>query len=106
MSKKNGNIGLYYSPSLDLLIVGIRIDYRLKGRVISNNSCLDGGSWLMSSFMVGYTYRDWRGDGFSYLGTYRTFTTLDGYLDFINRADYDDLKAYFKSKPHIEKLLR
>lgn len=103
---RNGDTGLYYSQSLDLLIVGMRVDWHLKGRVISNNSCLDGGSWILSSFPVGYTYKNWGGDEFTYLGTYRTFITLDGYLSFIDRADYDDLKAYFKAKPHIKKLLK
>lgn len=102
--KENGDIGLYYSPILELLMIGRISDYRLIGRVISNSNCLED-CYMMSSFMVGYSYKSWDKSDFYYMGTYRTFTTLEGYLNFLNDADYDSIKAYFKAKPHVQNLL-
>ena len=93
------NIGLYYSTRLNILMVGRFIDWGLRGRVISNS--ID--DYFSTSFMVGYSYDCWDRSEFTYLGTYRTFTTLNGYLAFLDRASYEDIKAYFKLYKYIIK---
>ena len=96
-----GQRGLFLNQSLNSLIVGIITENGLKGRVIHNGVTqkdYDGGQYDLSTFMTGYTYDKWNISDMEYVGNYRTYTSIDGYLEFLNFASYEQIKAYFKTK--------
>ena len=56
------------------------------------------------AYSVGYEYSDWEPG--IYLGRYTTFSSLNGYMDFINKSDYETIKAYFKCKKQVEEYMK
>jgi len=98
------DLGLYYSESLDTIIIGYKkpgqYRDRLVGRVIGHTKSYEDVYYGFHAFNYGYKYQDWT-EGFEYVGRYTTHTTLKGYLDFIKDADFDQIKAFFKCKDKI-----
>lgn len=93
-------IGLYYIPENDLVIIGFKNlnSHTITGRVICNLK----ENYLYHTFSVGYKYNNWTG---TYIGRLAAYSTLKGYLDFINLASYNQIKMYFKVKKKVEKYL-
>lgn len=100
------DLGIYYIKEHDTIILGFKEPgkYRdkLVGRVIGHT--IDREYFGFHAYNVGYEYHDWQ-DGY-YLGRYTTFSTLKGYLEFLDRADYDTIKAYFKCKKQVEEYMK
>jgi len=91
------NIGYYYSDELKTLIIGFedgkgRLHGKVLGNTFENDYCVPFG--------YGYKYNCWH-EGFIFVGKLTTYTTLKGYLDFLDMADYKQIKAYFLSKKII-----
>jgi hypothetical protein len=94
------NIGYYYSDELKTLIIGFEDSKgRLHGKVLGNTFEGDLGN-MLAPFSYGYRYNSWH-EGFIYVGKLTTYTTLKGYFDFLDIADYEQIKAYFLSKQII-----
>lgn len=100
------DLGIYYSEEQDTILIGYKIpgQYRdkLVGRVIGHAK--RPGDYFWNAYSVGYEYSDWD-NGFRYIGRYTTFTTLKGYMSFLDRADYDLIKSYFKIKVEVTKYM-
>jgi hypothetical protein len=97
---KEGQSGLFYDPSLKCLIVGKISDYKLKGRVVHNGLTqkdIDDGRYFYA-FSTGYSYGDWCKHDMFYAGKLRNYTSLAGYLEYIEKADLEAIKIYFKVK--------
>jgi len=93
------DIGYYYSDELKTLIIGFKDKKgRLHGKVLGNN--FEDGLEICVPFSYGYRYNSWH-EGFIYVGRLSTYTTLKGYFDFLDIADYEQIKAYFLSKQII-----
>lgn len=56
------------------------------------------------AYSVGYEYSDWEPG--IYLGRYTTFSSLNGYMDFLNKSNYETIKAYFKCKNEVEEYMK
>ena len=103
-----GQRGLFYDRSLKTLIVGVIKETGLRGRVIHNGMTqkdCDEGRYF-SAWNIGYTYDRWCIHDLEYVGTYRTYTSLSGYLEFIETASYDQLKDYFSAKELLKDIKR
>lgn len=98
---KPGQYGLWYDASLNTLIVGfLDEDCCLRGRVIHNGPTqkdIDEGRYF-AAWSIGYTYNNWDLHEMEYVGRYRNYSGLYGYLEFIEGATYEQIKAYFKVK--------
>lgn len=95
-----GQRGLFYDASLNTLIIGAVTESGLKGRVIHNGRTqkdYDEGRYF-AAWSVGYSYDRWDMHSMEYVGTYRNYTSLSGYLEFLEPASYAQIKAYFKTK--------
>ena len=90
------DIGYYYSDELKTLIIGFKDKKgRLHGKVLGNT--FEDGLEICVPFSYGYRYNHWH-EGFIYVGKLTTYTTLKGYFDFLDIADYEQIKAYFLAK--------
>lgn len=87
-------LGYYYSSSIKTLIIGF-IDNRgkLNGSVIGNTFSDE----YFASFRYGYKYNSWS-EGFVYVGRLTTYTTLNGYMSFLEKASHEQIEGYFLSK--------
>jgi len=98
---KKGQYGLWYDESLNTLIVGfIDEDYCLRGRVLHNGrtqKACDEGRYF-AAWSIGYTYNNWDMHDMTYVGRYRNYSGLYGYLEFLEPATLEQIKAYFKVK--------
>lgn len=95
-----GQRGLFYDRGLKTLIIGVIKETGLRGRVIHNGLTqkdYNEGRYF-SAWNIGYTYDKWCIHDLEYVGTYRAYTSLSGYLEFIETASYDQLKDYFSAK--------
>lgn len=90
--------GYYYSERLKTLIIGYLkprpYGNDLVGKVIGHS--IPPPSWG-HTYNYGYTYSCWI-EGFVYVGRLTTYTTLEGYLDFLKESDTRQIEGYFKSK--------
>jgi len=99
-SFKLKQFGLWYDRSVTLLVGFIDDNGFLKGRVKHNGTTqkdCDEGRYF-SAWNTGYTYDRWDLHDVEYVGTLRNYTSLAGYLEFLETATYDQMKAYFKTK--------
>lgn len=98
---KIGQRGLFLTD-LGTLFVGIITESGLKGRVIhsglTQKMCDEGRYHSGGPFRKGYTYDRWSMHECEYVGTYRTYESLSGFLEFIDTASNDQIQAYFKTK--------
>lgn len=98
---KIGQRGLFLTD-LNTLFVGVIKENGLKGRVIhsglTQKMCDEGRYFSGGPFNEGYTYDRWSMHECEYVGNYRTYESLAGYLEFLETADIDQIKAYFKTK--------
>ena len=91
----------YFFDGYNLLIGAIRGDgsiycKHLLGRVIYSKPLYFTRSWNH-----GYSYDNWNWYDFEFIPT-NAFNGLDGYLAFIENANYEEIKAYFKLKDLME----
>ena len=102
---KIGQRGLFLTD-LGTLFVGIITESGLKGRVIHSGltqKMYDEGRYHSGGpYSEGYTYHQWSMHDCEYVGNYRTYNSLTGYLEFLESASYDQIKAYFKTKELFE----
>jgi hypothetical protein len=98
---KIGQFGLFLTD-LGTLFVGVITESGLKGRVIHSGltqaMCDDGLYHSGGPFREGYTYDRWSMHECEYVGRLRTYESFDGYMEFLDAATYDQIKAYFKTK--------
>lgn len=91
------NLGYYYSASIKTLIMGFEDKRgRLHGKVIGDTF----QDPMFVPFRYGYRYNNWY-EGFVYVGKLTAYTTLDGYLNFLDESNYEQIKAYFLVKPIV-----
>lgn len=91
------NIGYYYSESIKTLIMGFEDKKgRLHGKVIGDTF----ENPYFRPFNYGYSYTSWH-EGFIYVGKLTAYTTLNGYLNFLDESNYEQIKAYFLVKPLV-----
>jgi len=94
---EDGQSGLFYDSSTNILVRGKITDFMLDATVIHDGSDYDKGRYF-AAFSHGYRYKDWD----LYQMTYfpENILTLEGYLKFINnpRNTYKQINAYFKAK--------
>lgn len=91
------NIGYYYSESIKTLIMGFEDKKgRLHGKVIGDTF----QNPMFVPFSYGYSYNSWH-EGFIYVGKLTAYTTLNGYLNFLDESNYEQIKAYFLVKPLV-----
>ncbi len=105
---KEGDLGLYYNKHLKLLLAGRILNHKLIGRVIHDGLTkkdIDEGRYFRA-FRIGYTYGDWDKYDFIYLGHVTNYTTLTGYLNFINTRSNKEIEAYFKAKPLVNEVYK
>ena len=99
--------GIYYNPELETIIIGYLkpAKYRdqLNGRVIGHTG-RSAEDYFFRAYNTGYEYNDWT--GFIYIGRYTTFTTLNGYLNFLNQATTEQIESYFKIKSVVESYMK
>lgn len=102
---KEGQYGLWYDTSLNTLIVGfIDENHSLKGRVLHNGRTqkdIDEGRYF-AAWSTGYTYDNWDMHDMEYVGRYRNYSNIYGYLEFLENASYSQIKAYLK----VQELLK
>lgn len=102
---RKGQYGLWYDAGLNTLIVGfIDENHSLKGRVLHNGVTqkdIDEGRYF-AAWSTGYTYDNWDIHVMVYVGRYRNYSGLYGYLEFLEDATYEQIKAYFK----VQELLK
>ena len=100
LGMRESQIGYFYDDKLKTLIVGRIKDGKLKGRVIHNGRTqkdFDEGRYF-SAWSMGYSYSDWDKHDFIYVGKKINYTSLKGYFKFIDQANLESIKAYFKAK--------
>jgi hypothetical protein len=91
------NIGYYYSDEIKTLIIGFEDEKgRLHGKVLGNTFESDYANDF-APFRYGYRYNSWH-EGFTYVGRLSAYTTLKGYLDFLDNSNYKQIKSYFLVK--------
>lgn len=96
--QKKDPTGFFYSSSLKLVLHGTLLynggcySSHLEGKVIL--------AFTYYSFNVGYSYSNWDWSDFEFI-PFDAFSTLKGYLDFIETADIDRLKDYFSMKEEM-----
>lgn len=103
-----GQRGLFFNRSTKLLLVGIITKTGLRGRVIHTGVTqdeIDKGYRPVISFGWGYTYDMWDMHEFKYIGRLRNYTSINGYLEYIKNANYNQLKDYFEAERLIKELL-
>ena len=96
-----GQRGLFLTD-LGTLLIGIITESGLKGKVIhsglTQKMCDEGRYHAGGPYSEGYTYNKWCMHEAEYVGNYRTYESLAGYLEFLETASEDQIKAYFKTK--------
>jgi hypothetical protein len=87
-------IGYYYSSSIKTLILGYK-DKRgsLHGKVIGDTF----KSKSFRPFEYGYKYNSWY-EGFIYVGKLIDYTTINGYLNFLNNSSNKQIEKYLLVK--------
>lgn len=91
-----GQFGLWYDNYFDMILIGyLDKNYLLNAKVLYSNNC---------AWNVGYSYDRWDMSSIEYVGRYINYTSLYGYLEFINNASYNQIISYFKSKEILKKL--
>jgi hypothetical protein len=96
--------GFFLSKSLNTLIVGKIKQHRLVGRVFHSGLTqkdIDKGRYF-AAFNEGYSYGNWDKHDFVYVGKIRDFVTLDGFLSFIQKADFEAFQMYYKTKELLQ----
>src|SRR5690554_1781580 len=69
---------------------------QLSGKVIYSKPF--EGSCFTRPWRVGYSYDNWDFRDFEYIPAYAFSKGLRGYLNFLEQASYEEIKAYFAIK--------
>lgn len=94
---EDGQSGLFYDTSLNILLRGRIIEFMLNATVVHDGSDYDKGRYF-AAFSLGYKYDDW--DLSQIIHFPEDILTMEGYLRFINNPNvtYKHMDAYFKAK--------
>ena len=91
----------YFFDGFNLLIGAIRGDGSIYCKHLSGRVIYSKPLYFTRSWNHGYSYDNWNWCDFEFIPT-NAFNGLDGYLAFIDNANYEEIKAYFKLKDLME----
>lgn len=96
-----GNYGYFYDSNFETLLIGyIDKSGSLVGRVVHNGLTqkkIYEGRYF-AAWNNGYSYTNWDKSEFEYVGKLNAYIDTYAYLDFIETASYDQIRAYFEAK--------
>jgi hypothetical protein len=101
----DGQEGLFYDESLNILLHGKVTDHMLNAVVVHDGSDTETGR-PGTSFPDGYHYGDWDLQHITHFP--KDITTLDGFMKWLmsDKTDYYRIRAYFKAKRIINEYLK
>lgn len=91
----------YFFDGYTLLIGAIRGNGSIYCKYLSGKVIYSKPLYFTRSWNHGYKYDNWDWNPFEFIPT-TAFSGLKGYLDFIDGANFDEIKAYFKLKDLME----
>ncbi len=87
----------YFFDGYTLLIGFIRGEGSVYFKYLSGRVIYSKPLYFTRSWNHGYAYDNWNWNDFEFIPT-NAFNGLDGYLSFLDGANIDEIKAYFKLK--------